>query len=124
MRVATAPTIEELLDVCWTVQMHADRDLAFIFDATGDVMVAIVESVSGQQLPPLVSSPAECWLRAGQHMICESMHSPRSLACWLNACRDGDARLAWVKQGREMRKWWGHGTSRLTNEQVLEWLGV
>ena len=118
------PTMAELLDVCWTVHVHADGDLAFIYDATGDAMVAVVESVDCRQLPALACSPAECWLRSGDHLLRESLHGARSLAAWLNSCRDDGARLSFVKQASDFRRWWLDGCNRLTCDQVQAWLEV
>lgn len=122
-KLERAPTIEELLDVSWCVQMHAAEDLAFIFDATGDVMVAIVEINSGRRLPFLTGSPAERFVRSGDHLILESFHGPRSLGCWLNRCRDYGAVLAWTKS-QELRCWWLDGCNRLDVHQVRSWLEV
>ena len=116
------PTIKELLDVSWCIQMHADGDLAFVFDATGDIMLAIIES-TGQQLPPLGRSPAEVWVRSGDHLLLESFQSRQSMAVWLTRCRDRASQLAFAKSP-VLRHWWADGCNRLTGDQVASWLEV
>lgn len=124
-RDGARPTIEELLDVCWCVQIHADGDLAFIFDATGDVMVAILECNTGLVLPALAGGPADSWLQSGDHLIRESYHGPRTLSLWLHRCRDRGVTLAWAKSA-ELRQWWADGVNRLDERggTIQAWLEV
>lgn len=119
------PTIEELLDVCWCVQIHADGDRAFVFDTTGDVMVAILECNTGLVLPALAGGPADRLLPCGDNVIRESYHGPRTLSPWLNRCRDRGVTLAWAKSD-QLQRWWGHGCNRLDacGEAIRSWLEV
>lgn len=124
-------TMQESVAVAWMVQVHAAGDLAFVFDATGDVMLAILESVTGRPLPPVPNgiprpgaADSESWLQVGDHLVAETLHGAEQLAMWLNWARDTEARLTWWKPCEQLRDWWMDGVHKLRAEHVSAWLEV
>lgn len=124
--VAEPPTIAELLESCYVVHVHDRRDLAFVLDATGDEILAAVETARrGRRLPLLPYSPAQGWrVNAAENdadRFWESCQIARRLADWLTRCRDSGVDL--TIGPLDLQRWWDDGTSRLTAVDVLRWLG-
>lgn len=123
--VAEPATIGELLESCYVVHVHDREDLAFVLDATGDWILAAVESRRGCRLPRLPYSPAQGWMvnaaEDDTNRLWESCQVPRRLADWLTLCRDAGADL--TIGPLDLQRWWDDGTLRLTAVDVLRWLG-
>jgi hypothetical protein len=115
-----AVTMAECLLASHVLQVAAENDLAFVFDTWGNRLLAVLECPGGS-LPPVPASPASGWESSGDHRVHTSLQIPRSLAAWLNHCRDAGVRL--TEGSAQLRRWYQDGVLRLREDQVEDWVG-
>lgn len=115
-------TMDEVFEHCFVVQVHEDKDLAFVYDAFGERMLATIEAPRRHVcLPNVPYSPAAGFETVGPHRLWTSLQVPRCLAAWLNRCRDCGAVAKWASD--EFIAWWLDGVRRIRPEDVGQLLG-